>query len=116
MTLTSSDRDFLIEELTRHLSAKRDGGNKNLICRCPFCGKDGKFGIYIGKETLRKKPFMSHCFSCGRSMLTINNLLEEIGRVDLIITPTTDLSAELDTELLFPLEQEEEIDDSLCVI
>lgn len=116
MTITNSERDFLIEELTRHLSAKRDGGNKNLICRCPFCGKDGKFGIYIGKETPRKKTFMSHCFSCGRSTLTINNLLEEVGRVDLIITPTTDLSVELDTEQLFPLEQEDEVDDSLCII
>ena len=114
--MTTTDRDFLIEELSRHLSAKRDGGNKNLICRCPFCGKDGKFGIYIGKETLRKKPFMSHCFSCGRSILTVNHLLEEIGRVDLIITPTVDLTSELDTQLLFPLEQEEEIDDSLDII
>ena len=59
---------------------------------------------------------MSHCFSCGRSNQTLNRLLEEIGRMDLSITPTTNPQAELDTELLFPLVEGEEIDDSLCVV
>lgn len=114
--MNKTEVNFIIEELSRHLSAQRDGGNKNLICRCPYCGKDGKFGIYIGKETSRKKQFMSNCFSCGRSNQTLNRLLEDIGRMDLSVTQTTDLNAELNTNLLFPLEQEEEIDDLLGVV
>ncbi len=116
MNLTQSEIDNLIQELTLHLSAKQDGGAKNLICRCPYCGKDGKFGIYIGKETLRKKPLMSHCFSCGHSNQGVNRLLEDIGRIDLIVTSTSNLDVELDTDLLFPLEQDCEIDDSLEVV
>lgn len=114
--MNKQETEFLIEEITRHLGAKRDGGNKNLIARCPYCGKEGKYGIYIGKETLRKKPFMAHCFSCGRSTLTLDKLLEEIGRADLMITPTADLSAPLDEHLLFPLDNEEEIDDALGIV
>lgn len=116
MGLSKHETDFLIEEITRHLGAKRDGGNKNLIARCPYCDKEGKYGIYIGKETLRKKPFMAHCFSCGRSTLTLDKLLEEIGRADLMVTPTADLSAPLDENLLFPLDTDEEIDDTLGIV
>lgn len=113
--MTKNETGFLIGELSRYFGAKRDGGGKNLICRCPYCNKDGKFGIYIGKETVRKKLFMSHCFSCGRSNQSLNRLLEDIGRMDLSLTPTANPEAELDTELLFPLLQTEEIDDSLCI-
>lgn len=116
MILSKQDTDFLIEELTRHLGATRDGGNKNLIARCPYCGKERKYGVYIGKETPRKKQFMSHCFSCGRSTLTLDKLLEEIGRTDLMIAPTTDLDAPLDAGLLFPIDIPEEIDDELGVV
>lgn len=116
MMLNKTETQHLIEELTRHLSAQRDGGNKNLVCRCPYCGKEGKFGIYIGKESQRKKQFMSHCFSCGRSNQTLGRLLEDIGRMDLAVTQTADLEAELNPELLFPLEQDEEIDDSLAIV
>lgn len=108
--------DYLIDELIRELGAKRDGGNKNLIARCPFCGKDGKFGVYIGKETTRKKPLASHCFSCGFSARSIDKLLELIGRGDLKVTPTASLEAKLESNLLFPLEETEEIDDALCVV
>lgn len=116
MALSKQETDFLIEEIARHLGAGRDGGNKNLIARCPYCGKEGKYGVYIGKETPRKKPFMSHCFSCGRSTLTLEKLLEEIGRPDLMVTPTTDLDAPLDAGLLFPIDIPEEIDDELEVV
>lgn len=99
------------------MGAVQDGGGKNLLARCPFCGKEGKFGIYIGPTTVRKKPFMSHCFSCGRSTVTPEQLFEQIGRMDLILTPTVELDAPLDTTLLFPLEApEEEIDDSLDIV
>lgn len=116
MTLSKQETDFLIDEISRHLGAKRDGAGKNLISRCPYCGKEGKFGVYISKETPRKKPFMSHCFSCGRSTLTLEKLLEEIGRPDLMVTPTADLTAPLDTNQLFPLDTEDEVDDTLGIV
>lgn len=116
MMLNRTETEHIIEELARHFPAQRDGGNKNLICRCPYCDKEGKFGIYIGKETGRKKQFMSHCFSCGRSNQTLGRLLEDIGRMDLAVSQTTNLEVELDPELLFPLERDEEIDDSLGIV
>ncbi len=114
--MNKQETEFIIAEITRHLGAKRDGGNKNLIARCPYCGKEGKYGIYIGKETLRKKPFMAHCFSCGRSTLTLDKLLEEIGKADLMVTPTVDLFTPLDEHLLFPLDNDLEIDDTLGIV
>lgn len=114
--LSKAETDFIISELSEELNAKRDGSGKNLIAeQCPFCGKEKKFGIYIGKETERKKPFVSHCFSCGYSTYTLEQLLNAVGRPDLITLPTTNLDTRLDSEILFPLE-EEEIDDSLDVV
>lgn len=110
------DKDFLVRELTVELCAKRDGSGKNLIAKCPYCGKEGKFGIYIGKDTGYKKPFMSHCFSCGRSTRTLDRLLTDIGRADLIFTETMDLEKPL-VPVLFGLGNEaEEIDDSLVEV
>ena len=65
--ISKEEKEYLIRELTNELHAKLDGGRKNLIVpTCPYCGKSGgKFGIYVGKETDKKKLFMSHCFSCG---------------------------------------------------
>lgn len=114
--MKSSDIQLIIAELTKQLSAQRDGGGKNLICRCPYCNKDGKFGIYIGSATSRKKPLMSHCFSCGRSNQDINYLLADLGRADLFITNTIDITAELNPYLLFPLDVQEEIDDELSIV
>lgn len=116
MGLTKNETEYLIAEIQRELRAKRDGGNKNLIARCPFCSKDDKFGVYIGKETAKRKPFMSHCFSCGNSTVTLEQLLETINRPDLMVTPTADLSATLDTTMLFPVETGEEIDDQLGIV
>lgn len=114
--LSKVETDFIISELSGELNAKRDGSGKNLIAeRCPFCGKEKKFGIYVGKETERKKPFVAHCFSCGYSTYTLEQLLNAVGRPDLITLPTTNLDTRLDTGILFPLE-EEEIDDSLDVV
>lgn len=115
-SLTHTETEYLVAEIERELGAKRDGGGKNLIARCPFCGKEGKFGVYIGKETARKKPFMAHCFSCGNSTTTLNQTLELIGRADLMVVPTADITAPLDYTLLFPLDQQEEIDDELCIV
>ena len=114
--LSKKETEFLITEISRELGAKRDGGNKNLISSCPFCKKDGKFGVYIGKETGQKKLFMSNCFSCGASTHTLEQLLETIGRMDLSAAPVADLNAKLDTTVLFPLGTEDEIDDSLGIV
>ena len=116
MGLSKKETDFLINEISRELGAKRDGGGKNLIADCPFCSKNGKFGVYIGKETERKKPFMSHCFSCGNSTYSLDRLLEVIGRPDLMVSETVSLDTKLETNLLFPLSVEEEIDDDLCIV
>ena len=116
MYISREDRELLIQELTVELHAKPDGGNKNLIVpRCPYCGKEGgKFGIYIGKETDKKKLFMSHCFSCGHTTKDINQLLDDIGRSDLKILDTASFKP-LEVPQLFAIE-DDEIDDELAIV
>lgn len=116
MFIPREEREYLIAEITKELGAKKDGGNKNLISRCPYCKKEGKFGVYIGKETERKKLFMAHCFSCGNSTNTLEQLLSLIGRSDLYVSPVTDITKKLDTNLLFPIDNKEEIDDVLGIV
>lgn len=117
MELSFQEQQHLIWEIVRETGARRDGGGKNLIVpRCPFCGKTGgKFGIYIGPETTRRKFFMGHCFSCGASTRTLGQLLEVIGRMDLMVTPTSDITAPLEN-LLSVTPDNPEIDDRLCRI
>lgn len=112
----NKEHAYIIEELARELGARRDGSGRNLIARCPYCGKEGKYGVYIGPETARKKPFMAHCFSCGASTHSLERTLEALGRMDLLPTPTTDPEAKLDCNLLFPLDAGEEIDDELGIV
>lgn len=107
---------MMVGEIQSALGAKLDGGGKNLIARCPYCGKEGKYGVYIGRETARKRPFMAHCFSCGTSTTTLNQTLEAIGRPDLMVAQTVELDAKLDTTALFPLDAEDEIDDGLGIV
>lgn len=118
MELSKSEQEFLINEICRELGAKRDGSGRNLVApRCPVCGKaGGKYGVYVGRETLRKKTFMSHCFSCGFSTRTLEQLLETIGRMDLMVEPTADIGAPLENLLLLKPEEPEEIDDELCTV
>lgn len=117
MELSVQEQQYLVSEITRETGAKRDGGGKNLIVpRCPFCDKaGGKFGIYIGPKTARRTPFMAHCFSCGASTRTLEQLLEAIGRMDLMVAPTTDIAAPLNNILLIPVEQSEIDDELVCV-
>lgn len=114
MELSVQEQQHLIAEIIRETGAKRDGSGKNLIVpRCPFCGKTGgKFGIYIGRETSHRKPFMSHCFSCGASTRTLEQLLSALGRMDLMVTATADLDTPLDLHLILGREVEE-LDDEL---
>ena len=116
MYISREDKEFLIRELTSELHAKLDGGRKNLIVpTCPYCGHGGgKFGIYVGAETEKKKLFMSHCFSCGHTTKDVNQLLEDIGRQDLKIHETASF-APIDIPEFFRLE-EDEIDDELDIV
>jgi DNA primase len=117
MLISKREKESLISELSVELHARPDGGNKNLIVpKCPYCGKEGgKFGIYIGKETDRKKLFVSHCFSCGHTTRDINQLLEDIGRPDLKLEKTADFTPVTESNPFFQLE-ETGIDDELVII
>lgn len=114
MELSLQERQYLISELVCETGAKRDGSGRNLLVpRCPYCGKTGgKFGIYIGAATSRRKPFMAHCFSCGASTRTLEQLLAVLGRMDLAVIPTADIAAPLENPFLV-LPGEQEIDDTL---
>lgn len=116
MTISKEERDFLIKELINELHGKLDGSRKNIVCPvCPYCGhKGGKFGIYVGVETDRKKLFMSHCFSCGHTTTELNDLLNDINRPDLMLEETASFAP---VEILkFYSLNEEEIDDELCKV
>nr|DAR74270.1 MAG TPA: Toprim-like [Caudoviricetes sp.] len=113
MFIDRETKEYLIKELEIELHAKLDGGRKNLIVpTCPYCGKQGgKFGIFVGAETEKKKLFMSHCFSCGHTTKDINQLLDDIGRPDLKVEETASFNP-LEVPEFFGVE-EDEIDDEL---
>ncbi len=113
--ITSKDAELIIRELTLQLAAQMDGSHKNLICDCPFCGKRGKFGIYVGTPSNIKPLLASHCFSCGKSYRDVNHLLMQLGRGDLVVTTTAQLETPLEN-LLFPLDVVDEIEDDLSVV
>lgn len=108
-------RENLVAELVQELNGRIDGGRRNIIVpTCPYCGKTGgKFGIYIGKEVGRKKLFASHCFSCGHSTYDVNRLLDDIGRPDLKIVETADLSGSVGRDLLGT---DDELDDEVAEV
>ncbi|WP_294500473.1 toprim domain-containing protein [uncultured Bacteroides sp.] len=114
--LSSQEKEHLIQELIRETGGKIDGSGKNIIADCPFCKKRSKYGIFVGRETERKKLFMSHCFSCGRSTNSLEQLLELWNRMDLMVTQTAELNQQLKENILFPLDTEEEIDDTLGIV
>lgn len=117
--MDKEEKQHIIDELAIELHAKLDGGRKNLIVEtCPYCGHaGGKYGIYVGAETSNKKPFMAHCFSCGHSTRTLEELLKDIGRTDLMPTDIFDLkTAERLDDFSFLEDEENEIDDKLCVV
>lgn len=113
MFIDRETKEYLIKELEFELHAKLDGGRKNLIVpTCPYCGRQGgKFGIFVGAETEKKKLFMSHCFSCGHTTKDINQLLDDIGRPDLKVEETASFNP-LEVPEFFGVE-EDEIDDEL---
>lgn len=119
MNLSKEDKDYIIRELEQELHAKPDGSRKNLLVpECIWCGATGgKMGVYIGKETDRKKPFMAHCFKCGRSTRTLEQLLKEIGRPDLMVADTFDLDGEKAMDSFSFLDDHgPELDDYCCLV
>lgn len=113
MYINREDKEYIISELVSEFHAKLDGGRKNLIFPvCPYCGHEGgKFGVFVGTETSRKKLFMSHCFSCGHTTTELNQLLRDLGRSDLIVEETVSFEP-LQLPEFFQI-KEDEIDDSL---
>ena len=68
-----------------------------------------------GKATAHRRPFMAHCFSCGASTRTLEQLLAAIGRMDLMVLQTADIAAPLNLHLL-EKDEAEEIDDELVPV
>lgn len=116
MYLSREEKEYTIRELISELHAHYDGSRKNLIVpTCPVCGKGGgKFGIYIGTETENKKPFMAHCFKCGATTRTLDQLLDLINRPDLKVEDKVSF-APLEIPTFYQLENDE-IDDELNVV
>lgn len=113
--MNSEETKDLIDELLVETHGKLDGGRKNIIADCPWCGKHQKYGIYIRPSQGKKIQFSSHCFSCGRSTIKLNDLLDLLGRPDLkpVEQVTTSLEDWQNDANIF---EEEEIDDSLVEI
>lgn len=116
MYISREDKEYLIQELCTELHAKLDGGRKNIVVpTCPYCGHaGGKFGIYVGAETAKKKLFMGHCFSCGHTVMDVNQLLDDIGRSDLKIEETASFGPV--TIPQFVNLEGDEIDDELNIV
>lgn len=116
MYIPREERDYIIRELAQELHAQLDGSRKNLLVpTCPVCGKGGgKYGIYIGPDVDRKKTFMSHCFKCGATTTSLDELLDLIGRPDLKIEETASFKP-LEIPDFLKLD-EDEIDDELGIV
>lgn len=116
MFITREDRDYIIRELTQELHGRLDGSRKNLLApTCPVCGKGGyKWAVYVGPDTNTKKTFMSHCFKCGSSTTTLDQLLDLVGRPDLKIEETASFKP-LEIPDFLKLE-DDEIDDELIAV
>lgn len=117
MELAEHDRQMLIEELISEFDGRLDGGRKNvLISQCPFCGHSGyKFGIYVGPEAKYKTFGSSNCFYCNKRFSNLKETLTALDRKDLIPKEVVELNGE-DDELILPVDQEDEVDDSLIEI
>ena len=115
MYISKEDKDLIIRELITELDARYDGSRRNLLVPvCPTCGKGGsKMGIYVGPDTKNKHTFMSHCFKCGATTTTLNQLLSLIGRPDLAIEETASFEP---VKIPGECPLEDEIDDDLVVI
>lgn len=116
MYLNREERDDIVRELTQELHGRLDGSRMNLLApTCPVCGKGGyKWAVYIGPDTKKKRTFMSHCFKCGATTTTLNQLLDLVNRPDLKVEERASFEP-LKIPTFYQLE-ETEIDDELSVI
>lgn len=72
----------LKEFLTNNISGKVVAGEKEFLCRCPFCGdsrhlKSAHF--YINLPNSDDTPVMYHCKKCNVSGILNRNILRELG-------------------------------------
>ena len=104
----------LINELLDETHGRLDGGHKNIIADCPWCGKKGKFGIRIKADQGNRKQFASHCFSCGRSTRTLEELCDLLNRPDL--KPHQNIREAIAMREENVLDDEDDIDDSLVEV
>ena len=104
----------LINELLDETHGRLDGGHKNIIADCPWCGKKGKFGIRIKADQGNRKQFASHCFSCGRSTRTLEELCDLLNRPDL--KPPQNIREAIAMREENVLDDEDDIDDSLVEV
>ena len=112
--MTREEISLLINELLIETKGKLDGSRKNIISDCPWCGKRQKYGIRVAPDEGKRKRFMSHCFSCGRSTYTLDELLDLWERPDLrvneqLTTSIPDLNDNL-------RDNDDELDDSLVEV
>ena len=116
MYISREERETIVRELISELHGKLDGSRKNLLApTCPVCGKGGyKWGIYIGPDTERKRTFMSHCFKCGYTTTSLDQLLDLVGRPDLKIEERASF-APLEIPIFYQLNNGE-IDDELVKV
>lgn len=116
MYISREEKEWLVKELLIETGGKIDGSGKNInVPICPVCGKGGsKFGIYIGPETKNKSLFMSHCFKCGHTTKSLDQLLDLLHRPDLKIEDKASF-APLDVPDFYKLD-ENEIDDELAEV
>lgn len=116
MYISREEKELLVKELIVHTGGRVDGSGNNIIVPvCPACGKSGgKFGIYIGPKTPYKEPFLSHCFKCGHTTKTLDQLLDLLERPDLKIEERVSFKP-LEIPDFYKLE-EPEIDDELSIV
>ena len=72
----------LKEFLTNNIPGKVVAGEKEFLCRCPFCGdsrhlKSAHF--YINLPNSDETPVMYHCKKCNVSGILNRNILRELG-------------------------------------
>lgn len=78
----SDFRENLKEFLTNNIQGKIVAGDKEFLCRCPFCGDSRNLKsahFYINIPTSEETPVMYHCKKCNESGVLSRNVLRELG-------------------------------------
>lgn len=112
MVITPDKRQEIAEELLDELNGRLDGSRKNIIANCPHCGREKKFGVYVGNNQNRKKFGMANCFVCGFRLGNLRATLEYLNRMDIYPGETTSLDDDVANDDLF----EDEINDNLVAV